>query len=112
MSSTIASKVAGPSRSRRTRLLLDTSAAAMRQRPRANEGPGGGATGAPSTRLSAPRRAGGARCECMTSDNLLLGSLAGACIRGTARTALWSGSRGHPPLDEGIELLQLEGFGE
>ena len=39
-SSIIASNVAGPSRSKLTRLPLETSAAAIRQRPRANDGPG------------------------------------------------------------------------
>src|SRR3954464_7954929 len=39
MSSIISSNVSGPSCRRRTRLPLETSAAAMRQRPRANDGP-------------------------------------------------------------------------
>src|SRR5689334_2364754 len=39
ISAIIASNVAGPSRSKRTLLPLDTSAAAMRHKPRANEGP-------------------------------------------------------------------------
>ena len=55
MSSTIASKVAGPSRSSVTRLPLETSAAAMRHRPRANDGPG--ATG--KSRAAAHSRARG-----------------------------------------------------
>ena len=54
--SIIASKVAGPSRRSATRLPLDTSAAAMRQRPRANDGPGDGASGA--ARRAAPPTCG------------------------------------------------------
>src|SRR6476661_2777585 len=53
IASSIAEKVAGPSRSRRTWLPLETSAAAMRQSPRANDGPaagGGTGSGASSSR--------------------------------------------------------------
>src|SRR6478609_1587601 len=55
--SSIASKVAGPSRRSVTWFPLDTSAAAMRQRPRANEGPGTVGTSAPP-RLDRRSRAG------------------------------------------------------